>query len=353
MAIEFVQGDLLSADVEALVNTVNCVGVMGKGLALQFKRQFPGVFKEYAAACRKGEVQIGQMLAVPTGLLSNPMWVINFPTKKHWRSPSKLEWIQEGLKSLVQVVRDYDIESIAIPPLGVGNGGLSWVLVKPLIEDAMGELEDVRVFIYSPSSNVHEIRPSERLRMTRTRALTIALLQRYVAERQEVEPWEDLHGASHLEIQKLMYFADIMEPRLNLRFAPGRYGPYSDRVRHILQEMEGTYTRGLGDGSGKVLDLDPIAPTERGIDETVAFVDADQGGAIPSVVDSVMEIVEGFEGPYGVELLASTDWVRRFHEVNNVSEIAEKLREWTERKGRLFTEHHVDSALRQLDASVA
>ncbi|MEP0756677.1 macro domain-containing protein [Trichocoleus sp. DQ-A2] len=131
--LEFKQGNLLEEDAEALVNAVNCIGVMGKGIALQFKQAFPENFQQYKKACDTKEVQPGRMFTVPTGKLFNPKYIINFPTKRHWRDKSKVEDVQTGLKALVAEVQQLDITSIAIPALGCGNGGLDWLEVKPLI----------------------------------------------------------------------------------------------------------------------------------------------------------------------------------------------------------------------------
>jgi O-acetyl-ADP-ribose deacetylase (regulator of RNase III) len=148
--LEFKQGNLLEEDAQALVNAVNCVGVMGKGIALQFKQAYPENFRQYKKACDAKEVQPGRMFTVPTGELFNPKYIINFPTKRHWRSQSKLEDIQTGIKTLVAEVQQLGITSIAIPALGCGNGGLDWVEVKPLIESAFVELPRVRAMIFEP-----------------------------------------------------------------------------------------------------------------------------------------------------------------------------------------------------------
>jgi O-acetyl-ADP-ribose deacetylase (regulator of RNase III) len=148
--LEFKQGNLLEEDAEALVNAVNCVGVMGKGIALQFKQAFPENFQQYKKACDAKEVQPGRMFTVPTEKLFNPKYIINFPTKCHWRDKSKIEDIQTGLKALVAEVQQLGITSIAIPALGCGNGGLDWVEVKPLIESAFVELPEVRAMIFEP-----------------------------------------------------------------------------------------------------------------------------------------------------------------------------------------------------------
>jgi O-acetyl-ADP-ribose deacetylase (regulator of RNase III) len=349
--IEIAKGDLLAADVDALVNTVNCVGVMGKGLALQVRRQYPEVYKAYERACRKGEVTIGRMFVVPTNRLDGPQWVINFPTKVHWRAKSRLSYIEDGLQDLVRVIRERSIRSIAVPPLGSGNGGLDWRNVRPIIEAALGELPDVRVLLFEPSARPAVLAGSGELHMTWGRALLLEALRRYVTQRSMVEPWEDLRGASHLEIQKLMYFANEVQPKLKLAFEPGRYGPYSEKVRHLVQGMEGAYLKGHGDGSGKVLDLDPIGLTslgERNLDDFLAA--RPSGGAEESaIVSDVMRWVEGFEGPYGVELLASTHWVAKHEGARTSEEAATGVRSWTKRKGRLFTDEHVALALQHLE----
>lgn len=345
-------GDLLHADVDALVNTVNCVGVMGKGIALQFKRRYPNVFKAYEKACRRGEVEIGRMFVVPTGELSGPGYVINFPTKKHWRSPSSLKYIELGLEDLRRVIRELGLRSIAIPPLGSGNGGLNWHEVEPLIVSALADIEDLDVQLFAPTTGHRAVVARQSVRMTWGRAVMLNLLRSYVEQRQALEPWEDLHGASHLEIQKLMYFADVIEPRLALAFAPGRYGPYSERVRHLIQGMEGSLLAGFGDGSGKALALEPIAPTQQALGQLDAYLAAGNED-VESLTDSVLHLIAGFEGPYGVELLASTHWVAVHEDAASERDAASAVRNWTRRKGRIYTDDHVATALEHLQLAEA
>ena len=151
--IEFKTGDLLTEDAEALVNAVNCVGVMGKGIALQFKQAWPANFQAYAAACKKEVVQPGRMFIVETGQQSNPRFIINFPTKRHWRERSRLEDIEAGLASLVKEIRRREIRSLAVPPLGAGLGGLDWREVRVRIDRALGKLKDVRVVVCEPTTD--------------------------------------------------------------------------------------------------------------------------------------------------------------------------------------------------------
>lgn len=143
-------GNLLNAPADALVNTVNTVGVMGKGLALQFKQAYPANFRAYQAACRHGEVRLGRMFVYEPGGPGQPRYLVNFPTKGHWRDRSTLVDVREGLADLRRLVLDRAITSIAVPPLGCGNGGLDWRDVRPLIEEALGDLPGVRVLLYPP-----------------------------------------------------------------------------------------------------------------------------------------------------------------------------------------------------------
>jgi O-acetyl-ADP-ribose deacetylase (regulator of RNase III) len=158
-SIKITEGNLLQAQADALVNPVNCVGVMGKGLALQFKQAFPANFRAYETACKAEQVRPGRMLIHDNGRLALPYWIINFPTKRHWRQPSQLHDIRSGLDALVADVRRLGIRSIAVPPLGCGLGGLDWRHVCPLIEQAFAAVPDVQVLLYAP----HDVRTPQNL----------------------------------------------------------------------------------------------------------------------------------------------------------------------------------------------
>src|SRR5689334_11633625 len=193
----FTQGNLLDPDVDAVVNTVNTVGVMGKGIALMFKEKFPENYNAYAAACKRGEVRIGRMFVAASSELSGPRWLINFPTKKHWRHPSKLEWVIDGLKDLREVIADRGIRSVAVPPLGSGNGGLDWSEVRPEIEKALGDLAGVDVVVYEPTAKYQNVAKGKGVeKLTPPRALIAEMIRRY-----------ELLGldCSILEVQKLAW----------------------------------------------------------------------------------------------------------------------------------------------------
>jgi len=239
--IRFTKGNLLDADVEALVNTVNTVGVMGKGIALMFKDRFPPNFQEYAAACKRGEVRIGRMFVTQNPSLDVPRWIINFPTKTHWRVKTRIEWIDAGLEDLRRVVVEKGIRSIAVPPLGCGHGGLSWSEVRPRIVNALGSLPDVDVVVYEPTRRYQNVAKRTGVeKLTPARALIAELVRRY---------WILGIECSMLEIQKLAWFlereidASGLENPLDLRFQADRYGPYADRLRHLLNQLDGSYLR--------------------------------------------------------------------------------------------------------------
>jgi len=158
--IEYRNGNILESEAEALVNAVNCVGVMGRGVALQFKNAFPENFKAYVAACKLKLVQPGRMFVFETGLLIPPRFIINFPTKRHWHDKSRIEDIESGLVALAKEIRARRIRSVALPALGCGLGGLRWADVRPRIEATLQTLDDdgIRVFVYEPQSFLASIK---------------------------------------------------------------------------------------------------------------------------------------------------------------------------------------------------
>jgi len=340
-------GNLLTADVEALVNTVNTVGVMGKGIALQFKRAFPVNYQAYRAACARGEVHLGEMFVVDTGVLGPRRYIINFPTKEHWRSRSRLADVRAGLDDLVRVVRELGVASIAIPALGCGNGGLAWAQVRPVIELACDRIADVRVLLFAPAgAPAPEAMPNatERPQLTRLRALVVTAVARYLrrAHLQEVR-----EGASELEIQKLAYFLQVLGAPLMLEFGRGRYGPYAERLAHVLDLLEGHYLTGFGDRSARVGELAPINPlpgVEAEAEAVVASHPDDQGR-----VDRLLDLVDGFETPYSLELLATVHFAASQHPPTaDPAVLADRVAAWSLRKARLFTEDHVHLAARRL-----
>ena len=225
--IEFTEGNLLEADVEAVVNTVNTVGIMGKGIALMFKDRFPANFEAYARACAAGEVRLGKMYVTENEELLGPRWIINFPTKTHWRVKTKIEWVEDGLKDLVRTIVQKDIRSIAIPPLGCGNGGLDWRDVGPLIASALEGIKGCNAIVYEPTSKYQNVAKRKGVqKLTPARALVAEMVRRYCVLGID---------CSILEVQKLGWFLErgvkrfgVADP-LKFRFQADRYGPYSHK----------------------------------------------------------------------------------------------------------------------------
>lgn len=341
--IELVTGDLLKADTDALVNTVNTVGVMGKGMALQFKQAFPANYDAYRRACQRGEVVIGRMFVFDAGQLVRPRFIINFPTKGHWKSRSQLEDIEAGLADLVRVLRQLDIRSVAVPPLGCGNGGLNWSDVRPRIEEAFRRSENIAVLLFTPSGSPAPSEmnvATEKPRMTVGRAALLGLLQRYT---------QPSLGVSVLEIQKLLYLLQASGEPLRLNFGKGAYGPYAENLNHVLQALEGHYIRGYGDRSQKVSQAAPIELIPDAAEEAVHYL-ADY----PSTrqrFDRVTALIDGFESPYGLELLSTVHWLAvEVDQVvrNDVGLAVRQVQAWSRRKNELFTDRHIRIAWQRL-----
>lgn len=335
-------GDLLAADADALVNTVNTVGVMGKGIALQFKKRFPQNFTAYAAACKAEQVRLGEMFVYDSGsIVGTPRWIINFPTKSHWRARSRLEDVANGLDDLAKVIAELGITSIAVPPLGCGHGGLNWSEVEPLIHEKLGGLGvDVMVFPPEgppPASSM--VRESTRPTMSVGKAALVQLIDRYSPV---------ALGATPIEVQKLMYFLQEAGQLLRLKYQKNLYGPYADNLRHVLNKVEGHFLEGYGDGSGKVTDAAPITVLDGAAVEAAAVVETEP--ALRERIDRVLALADGFESAYGMELLATVHWAATYAGCDDRQCVVDTVRGWSQRKASMFTEQHIEIAIDQLIA---
>ena len=353
--ITFTQGNLLEADAEAVVNAVNTVGIMGKGIALRFKEQFPDNFDAYARACRTGAVEIGKMFVTENSEFFGPRWIINFPTKTHWRVKTKIEWIEEGLKDLVRTIREKNIRSIAIPPLGCGNGGLDWCEVRPVIVSAFEEIEDFNVIVYEPTLEYQNVAKRTGVeRLTPARALIAEMVRRYC-----------LLGidCSILEVQKLGWFIErgarkfqVADP-LNFRFQANKFGPYSHNLTKLLDSLDGSYLR----CDKRLADAGPsdlIWFNEAMLDRMQAYLNSGEGKVYSRVLEWASNTVDGFESPLGMELLATVDWMIQHDGTEpTVNGVIEGLKNWPggreagQRKSRIFDRRLVSIALRQLETA--
>ena len=350
--ITFTQGNLLEARAEALVNTVNTVGVMGKGIALMFKERFADNFRRYAAACKAKEVCTGKMFVTEVRELDGPRWIVNFPTKQHWRGDSNMECITEGLQDLRRFLIDNKVKSIAIPPLGAGNGGLDWAEVRPHIEEALAGL-DTDIIVFEPTQKYQNVAKRTGVeKLTPTRALIAELVRRY---------WVLGMECSLLEIQKLAWFLERSIERasltpLDLRFVPHKYGPYADRLRHLLEGLDGSYLhcdKRIGDADP----LDVIWFDDGRKTFVQTYLKSEAKDYVPAL-EATAALIDGFESPYGMELLATVDWLLSQEGIApTVPAVREGLHHWgggpgaAARKERLFDDRALSIALERLAPS--
>jgi len=340
--IERKTGNLLDADVDALVNTVNTVGVMGRGIALQFKRAFPGNYAAYRKAVTEGKVAPGRLFVHDLGPLLKPRYIVNFPTKRHWRQRSRLEDIRSGLATLVTEIRERKIHSIAVPPLGCGSGGLEWDEVFPMIALALGDFPGVSVAVYEPAgAPPAEEMPNAtaRPKMTEGRAALLRLMDAYLSTGFG-------YRLSLLEVQKLAYFLQLAGQPLRLEFKPAPYGPYADTLRHVLDRLEGHFISGFGEGSNKP--TTPIALAPEAATEAAEYLRDDRDTA--KRIDSVLHLIDGFETPYGMELLSSVHWVLAQLPPDRKTAAAaiEGVQGWNPRKGARMKPEHIRAAWSRL-----
>ena len=330
--ITFTQGNLLEARAEALVNTVNTVGVMGKGIALMFKERFADNMRLYAIACKAKQVQTGKMFVTEVHELDGPRWIVNFPTKQHWKAPSQMAWVEEGLQDLRRFLIEKQVKSIAIPPLGAGNGGLEWTEVREQIEIALGDLPNIEIVVF---------------------ALIAELVRRY---------WILGMECSLLEIQKLAWFLERAieqfspeDNPLKLQFVAHKYGPYANKLDHLLNNLDGSYLhcdKRISDAGP--LDIIWFDDEHKALVQTYIKTEAK---AYEQALEYTAALIDGFESPFGMELLATVDWLLSKEGVQPTAQaVREELPQWpagaTERKTRLFDDRAIGIALDRLTAHI-
>lgn len=339
MSVTFKTGDLFLDKSEALVNTVNCVGVMGKGVALEFKRRWPENYKAYKKACDSQELQPGNMLIFElTNLFEKgePKFIVNFPTKNHWRAKSKLEYISEGLDALVSDIKKYKIKSIALPPLGCGNGGLDWDMVRPIILEKLSELEDVNASIYAPLEVSDDPEHIEtHIEMTLGRAV----LLKAIAE------LETSFGGvlDRLSLQKIAYFLQIMGVPLNLDFSKNLYGPYSEALKKAVIALEENYKLIAGFQADREAHVTPA-----GFAAAEDYLKSYEKSEF--VIESLTKLVEGFETPYGLELLSTVHKIATSsnNRKDDVSYVTSEMLAFEKNKRNIFPEDEIRLAFQRL-----
>lgn len=324
--IKYIEGDILASDAQALVNTVNTIGVMGKGIALQFKKAFPNNFKAYFEACKRDEVRVGKLFITrDRNLNTGDKIIINFPTKKDWRKPSEYSFIEDGLTDLIRIIHRDQIKSIAIPPLGAGNGGLEWEKVKRIIEQKLGSL-DIEISVYEPSSHIKEYLKSERVKLTDARALLLYALYDLVKNGEYV---------SEFSSEKICYFMQRFGAHkyFKLKYEPNFYGPYSGKIRYLLNALNGSYIMGYSDMNKKP--FEPLTLVADGYERVVEYIESRP--ELKEITTKTTSLLEGFYSDFALELLSSVDYIVYTEKDFEEQFVIDKLNNWNNRKRSLFS----------------
>lgn len=324
--IKFTKGNIFESDAQALVNTVNTVGVMGKGIALQFKKAYPNNFKAYSDACKKDLIDIGRLFVFKdSNLATGDKLIINFPTKKNWRKPSEYSYIEKGLDDLIKVINTYEISSIAIPPLGAGNGGLNWIKVKKIIESKLKDL-DIEIIIYEPNNLLREKLKKERVKLTNARALLLYVLYDLVKNGEFV---------SEFSSEKVCYFLQKFGAKkyFKLDFHQNFYGPYSGKVRYVLNVLNGSYLMGYSDMNKKP--FDPLTLVSDAYDDVKNHIENNE--ELIKIANSTTRFLTGFYSDFSLELLSSINYIIEKENIFDEDIISEELGKWNSRKRSLFS----------------
>lgn len=336
--VKYVIGNILDSEAEALINTVNTDGVMGKGIALQFKKAFVNNFKAYQHACRNKEIGIGKLFTFrDTNISNGEKLIINFPTKTSWRKPSDYEYVEKGLDDLIRIIQKENIKSIAIPPLGAGNGGLEWTKVKKTILEKLGKL-DVDILIYEPSQDIKEHLKTERIKLTDARALLLFVLYDLVRNGEYI---------SEFSSEKVCYFLQRFgaEKYFKLNFKPNFYGPYSGKVKYVLNLLNGSYLMGYSGMSTKP--FEPISIVADGLEEVTKYIDSNQ--ELTNIAKATTEFLTGYYSDFTLELLSSLDYLSQKHQTTDTKVLKTKIEEWSDRKRSMFSDDkYIELSLQHL-----
>lgn len=349
--ITYLKGNLLEDNAQALVNTVNTVGVMGKGIALQFKERFPQNYKLYSQACKAGEVQIGRMFITIEKTLLGCKTIINFPTKQHWRKPSEYVYIESGLVALRQEIVNRGIKSVAIPPLGTNNGGLNWTVVRDMIETQLADLDcDIR--LYEPNAVIVERMKQERAKLTPARAMLLDVMCDLI----EFDEIDSVFAA-----EKIVYFLQRFgaQNQFKIDFERSYYGPYSGgKIAHVLYYLNGSYIKGMVGMQVKPFEEIWIANgTREAVNE---FLNRLENLDYKSISEKTKVFLRGFYSNYSLELLATVDYLLcnderlknwQLMSLDEVIRITkEDIASWSQRKRNIFNDnnYYLDIVLRHL-----
>ncbi len=351
--IHYITGNIFDSSADALVNTVNTVGVMGKGLALQFKEAFPENYLKYRKICKDGMLHVGEMLVTEE---KSPIYgskiIINFPTKQHWRYPSEYSYISSGLNALRKEIEQRQIPSIAIPALGTHNGGLEWQKVRQMIEAHLCDLT-CEIYIYEPSQAVSENLKTERVKLTPARAMLLIML----ADMNKFGEFASIFAA-----EKLIYFMQRLGGKdvFKIDFIPYIYGPYSGgKVAHVLYHLNGSYVKGMSAMQKRPFDY--LWLTEDAEKEALAYLRSSNNAKLEEICTKTQALLRSFYSNYSLELLSTVDYILSYKtnsvdwKQENTESLVDKVKmelpKWSSRKERLFRSEHIIKAIDHLKKS--
>lgn len=341
--IYFTKGNMMTSTAEALVNTVNTVGVMGKGIALQFKEEFPANFATYKTACSTGILVPGKLL-ITREINSQGIEkiIVNFPTKLHWRNPSKYEYIRDGLAELAKALHEYNIKSIAIPPLGCGNGGLNWDIVKKMIVEAL-ENAEAEIYIFEPNTDIKLALQTKSagkdIKLTPSRGLITYAMYYYDSLGEDCSLFVANKLAYFLQRQGSQAFAKI-------KFQAHHYGPYSHQIDHLVYDLNGSYIKGFEQMNATA--FEPLTMQHERRDEISKYVrtlDQQEQNSLKATID----LISGFESTLALEVLASVDFIRQQNPSISLADTITAIHNWSERKTKLFKDEYIQIAYDHLD----
>ncbi|CAH0309745.1 MULTISPECIES: macro domain-containing protein [unclassified Pedobacter] len=324
--LRYITGNILESKAEAIINTVNTVGVMGKGIALQFKKAYPNNYKAYVESCKSKTIDVGKLFVYEdSNLDSGDKIIVNFPTKKDWRKPAEYSYIEEGLDDLIDIIKQYSIKSIAIPPLGAGNGGLEWERVKKIIENKLGDLA-VEISVYEPSAQIKEHLKKERVKLTDARALLLYVLYDLVKNGEYV---------SEFSSEKVCYFLQRFGGKkyFRLDFTPNFYGPYSGKVKYVLNVLNGSYLMGYSDMSKKP--FEPLTLVSDAYQDVKNHIE--KKSELLQIASSTINFLNGFYSDFALELLSSLDYIIQNNHTFDSEILMKKLQDWSDRKRSVFS----------------
>lgn len=344
--IKYVIGDLLSAETQALVNTVNTVGVMGKGIALQFREKYPTNYHNYLIACKNKELTPGKLVITKESTTDcEEKIIINFPTKTVWYQKSQYSYIESGLDALVKAIKEYNIKSIAIPPLGCGNGGLKWETVKSIMEEKLSVLTDIDIQIFEPNDAVKDVLKKQEfkgeVKLTDARALILYTMFYY-----------ELYGGEPCSLfvanKIAFFFKRLKEPSFaKLKFTKDFFGPYAVGVDHLIKSLNGKYLRGMEQMNAKPFEELELDYSRK--DEVSKYIKTQLKPEQIDRLKRLLKLIDGYQSALSLEILASVDYIRSVYPNIDEANTIKLIKEWNERKKELCLDKYISKAYRHLE----